>query len=279
MDVMTELARLVSGKPQRTPVQPEAEISGGLGIVESVTEDGFVNVTFNGSTFPVNATQEFSPVVGASVLVHFVGTQGWALGTGNPVPPQPTPPTTPTESSAFPNLSGVGPPISGGAFGEWYWDTGANNAPWDPRLPSSSGLWTFIAALEAYGDFTGEWMQLGGSTLDAAHPGLYALLFDSGFSAAMTLTGLQTGGLVLQAHPDGTGATVNVIDGIQMLSPTYIEALAPTVYIGESDGAVGLYGATPAVQQTVTGSRGGNAALASLLTALATMGLVVDSST
>jgi hypothetical protein len=32
-------------------------------------------------------------------------------------------------------------------------------------------------------------------------------------------------------------------------------------------------------KQTVTGSRGGNAALASMLTALATLGLIVDSST
>jgi len=38
-----------------------------------------------------------------------------------------------------------------------------------------------------------------------------------------------------------------------------------------------FYGATAGVaQQTPTGSRGGNAALASLLTALAAVGLIVD---
>jgi parallel beta-helix repeat protein len=42
---------------------------------------------------------------------------------------------------------------------------------------------------------------------------------------------------------------------------------------------VGFYGTTPAAQPTVTGSKGGNAALASLLTALATLGLVTDSTT
>ncbi len=42
---------------------------------------------------------------------------------------------------------------------------------------------------------------------------------------------------------------------------------------------VGFYGTLPAAQQTVTGSRGGNAALASLLTALAATGLIVDSTT
>lgn len=48
------------------------------------------------------------------------------------------------------------------------------------------------------------------------------------------------------------------------------------------DGAantIGFHGATPVTQQTVTGSRGGNAALASLLTALDALGLVVDSTT
>lgn len=42
---------------------------------------------------------------------------------------------------------------------------------------------------------------------------------------------------------------------------------------------VGFYGTSPAAKQTVTGSRGGNAALASLLTALAAIGLITDSST
>lgn len=45
------------------------------------------------------------------------------------------------------------------------------------------------------------------------------------------------------------------------------------------DGAanqVGFFGATPAGRPTVTGSRGGNAALASLLSALASLGLITD---
>lgn len=40
---------------------------------------------------------------------------------------------------------------------------------------------------------------------------------------------------------------------------------------------LGFYGATPATKPTATGSRGGNAALASLLTQLATLGLITDS--
>jgi hypothetical protein len=45
------------------------------------------------------------------------------------------------------------------------------------------------------------------------------------------------------------------------------------------DAKVGFNGTTPIVKPTVTGSRGGNAALASLLTALAAYGLITDSTT
>lgn len=44
-------------------------------------------------------------------------------------------------------------------------------------------------------------------------------------------------------------------------------------------GNVGFYGTTPVAKPAVTGSRGGNAALASLLTQLATLGLITDSTT
>lgn len=42
---------------------------------------------------------------------------------------------------------------------------------------------------------------------------------------------------------------------------------------------IGLFGTAPTTKKTVTGSRGGNAALASLLTQLAAYGLIMDSST
>ncbi len=45
----------------------------------------------------------------------------------------------------------------------------------------------------------------------------------------------------------------------------------------DGTGRVAFYGATPVAKPTVTGSRGGNAALASLLTELANLGLIVDS--
>lgn len=50
------------------------------------------------------------------------------------------------------------------------------------------------------------------------------------------------------------------------------------VIVAASGGTLGFYGHAPAAKPTVSGSRGSNAALASLLTALAGLGLLVDSS-
>jgi len=52
-----------------------------------------------------------------------------------------------------------------------------------------------------------------------------------------------------------------------------------TTVVGCGSAALGFYNTTPASQQTVTGSKGGNVALGNLLTALATLGLIVDSTT
>jgi len=61
-------------------------------------------------------------------------------------------------------------------------------------------------------------------------------------------------------------AYVNASDIVYMDGPIQIK------------GRVGFYDTVPASKQTITGSRGGNAALASLLTGLAAIGLITDSS-
>ena len=53
---------------------------------------------------------------------------------------------------------------------------------------------------------------------------------------------------------------------------------ASAVTIGNAASDLGFHGAAAVAKQTVTGSRGGNAALASLLTALDALGIIVDSS-
>ena len=72
--------------------------------------------------------------------------------------------------------------------------------------------------------------------------------------------------------------------GIKM---TYGSPMTTKVYgtleiegnLNHDGNSVGFYATTPAVQQDITGSRGSNAALASLLTALETIGLITDSTT
>lgn len=60
------------------------------------------------------------------------------------------------------------------------------------------------------------------------------------------------------------------------------DTAAREVMRGEASGSaalVGFLGATAVARQTITGSRGANAALASLLTGLANLGLITDSTT
>jgi hypothetical protein len=61
---------------------------------------------------------------------------------------------------------------------------------------------------------------------------------------------------------------------VDALYGSAVHTLDPT-----SGGRLGFYSTAPIAKPTVTGSRGGNAALASLLTALANLGLVTDSTT
>jgi len=66
----------------------------------------------------------------------------------------------------------------------------------------------------------------------------------------------------------GTGLTLNLTT-----------AATGSLNLGDTGQKLGFLGATAIVRPTVTGSRGANAALASVLTALANLGLIVDSST
>lgn len=54
---------------------------------------------------------------------------------------------------------------------------------------------------------------------------------------------------------------------------------SPDTMGASPDSLISFHGATPIAQQTVTGARDDGTALASLLTALANLGLIVDDST
>lgn len=84
------------------------------------------------------------------------------------------------------------------------------------------------------------------------------------------------GSVIIQAGLGG-GAGVNgeVSLGVQGLGTG---VAVTTAALGGAI-AVGFFGQAPAAKPTITGSRGGNAALASLLTALATLGLITNNTT
>lgn len=69
-----------------------------------------------------------------------------------------------------------------------------------------------------------------------------------------------------------TGAITSGTAGSILLGSTN----AVEVVVGRSSGSLGFYGVAAVAQQTVTGSRGGNVALADLLAKLADLGLIVD---
>lgn len=92
-------------------------------------------------------------------------------------------------------------------------------------------------------------------------------------------TGVTTGWGIYSAgttNPNYLGG--NVLIGTTTDGMTAAGSIAIAKDLAHRGTKIGFYNTTPATKQTVTGSRGSNAALASLLTALATLGLITDSS-
>lgn len=77
-------------------------------------------------------------------------------------------------------------------------------------------------------------------------------------------TGTRAQGNTYLTYNSGASELQAVVDGTEIIAAT--------------SNAIGFYNTAPTTKQTVTGSRGGNAALQSLLTALSNLGLIVDSS-
>ncbi len=72
---------------------------------------------------------------------------------------------------------------------------------------------------------------------------------------------------------------VDVLGGTGSAGRLRLNPSGNPVILGTAGGKLGFYGAAEVVKQDVAGSRGGNAALANLLTALATEGVITDSTT
>lgn len=104
-------------------------------------------------------------------------------------------------------------------------------------------------------------------------------------------------GYELSGNNNGTSGTFRLsLTGGSVSKANVFEAITDStnsltdINIGQTSGfhmigldlsidGLGFYGQTPVAKPTITGSKGGNAALASLLTALADLGLITDSTT
>lgn len=88
-----------------------------------------------------------------------------------------------------------------------------------------------------------------------------------------------TGTLTLQAVSlTGNAAIAGTLDVTGTLTAFGFFGAGGNVQLGSGASTIGFYGATPGAKPAVTGSKGANAALTSLLSALATLGLITDSS-
>ena len=150
-----------------------------------------------------------------------------------------------------------------------------------------TGLVSALAALLplAGGTMTGD-LTVNGANLTvkrADNTGAYRLRVTGG------ALDLEIGGLDVTVSAwsaaDFTGTQSNVLRlesaGPHLIGRTQF-GTTPFDTVHDIDAAgnkLGFHGATAVARQTVTGSRGGNAALASLLTALANLGLITDGTT
>lgn len=105
-----------------------------------------------------------------------------------------------------------------------------------------------------------------------AHPASGLSGGDAGIQAGNSAPG-ASGGYAFVRAGAGTIASDN---GEAQLRNAAGSAL---LSVGGANNGISFFGGVPEAQATVTGSRGGNAALASLLTALADYGLIVDGTT
>lgn len=118
------------------------------------------------------------------------------------------------------------------------------------KLTGGSSFFLQVASFAAFGLgalFDGETYVKVGSTTNAA--------------IIQSMAGTNSD---LQLQPGGSGR-VRLMDSGNL------------PYVDVSTSGLGFHGVSPSARYTVTGSRGGNAALASLLTAMATKGLIYDS--
>lgn len=115
---------------------------------------------------------------------------------------------------------------------------------------------------------TSAWTSGDSATLDGS---MSFLVLENG-SLTSWLNFSAASGTVTMQYPLAMNANVTLGEGANIVTGTTTGTKIGT----SASQKIGFHNVTPVAQETVTGSRGGNAALADLLTKLATKGLIVD---
>lgn len=117
-------------------------------------------------------------------------------------------------------------------------------------------------------------MSFDGSSVEFTASGSGAIICAGiGNTSGVLLQGGNTGNALVSVHYQNA----NTIDIINGESGKAIN-LSGAISLGQASDTIGFFATTPIGKPTVSGSRGGNAALASLLTALANLGLIINNS-
>jgi hypothetical protein len=196
---------------------------------------------------------------------------------------------------------------------KWYTAGGTRFALIDMYAPVS-GATQGVFSLADYGSDLGSTLKLIAARTSVANAEIRLIniagtrrielgLDTSGFAPSFTLdttgafiggTNLTVSGNVSAAQYSATGTSgarvgmtydntndagylFAILDGVAY-KPLRVQTVGGSVMLGNSaGGSIGFYGTFGTTKPTITGSRGANAALASLLTALASMGLITNS--
>lgn len=140
-----------------------------------------------------------------------------------------------------------------------------------PATPTASvNMWTANAGSLTIGNTAG-----GGPTTMLSTTGF---LFETTGTVAFDVTAAATGNSVNLFTGNAGNVSIGV-SGLQTQVSSNFRANENAVIAGTTTDTVGFYGATGIARPTITGSRGGNVALANLLTQLDNMGLIQNSTT
>ena len=158
-------------------------------------------------------------------------------------------------------------------------DAGAppGGAAGDVQFNKGDGTFTNAAGINAA---CGAEIDGSGNMTFAAAAGRVSFVANTQYNAGATTITLNAGGDTTLILDSSTNPETITLDSDISGTKIFVgKSTGMVVLVGGPSASLGFFNATPITKPTVTGSKGGNVALASLITALANLGLLTDSTT